>query len=187
MSVANAKSLEIIVREATPDDRDFVIATAGRLAEFGPPPWRATNEIVTGEQRTLLEFFDRPAPGAALFIAGHPDGQQVGYVYLETHQDYFTHDSYGHISTVAVNEQHEGQGVGSALMRAAEEWARSNGFRHLTLNVFEANGRAREIYEHLGFRVETLHYVKVLDGGGKPNYCSGARDSMPQVASSDTG
>ena len=91
------------------------------------------------------------------------DEEQLGYVYLETHQDYFTGNQIGHISTIAVSERGEGQGVGGALMRAAEESVRSKGFRRLTLNVFEANGRAREIYEHLGFRVETLHYIKPFD------------------------
>lgn len=51
-------------------------------------------------------------------------------------------------------------------MRAAEVWACSSGFRRLTLNVFEANSRARAVYEHLNYRVEALRYVKVLEAVG---------------------
>jgi len=75
---------------------------------------------------------------------------------------YFTGERHGHVSIIAVSEAGEGKGVGSTLMRAAEEWARSSGCGRLTLNVFEANGRARAVYERLGYRVETLRYVKVL-------------------------
>ena len=167
MPASDAHSIGVIVRDATVDDRDFVITTAVRLAEFGPPPWRTPNEIVTREQQALKDFFDRPVSGTALLIAGRPDGKQLGYVYLETHRDYFTAEQLAHVSTLAISESVEGTGVGSALMRAAEEWARAKGYQGLTLNVFEGNIRAREIYEHLGFRVETLHYVKALDGQSK--------------------
>ena len=47
-------------------------------------------------------------------------------------------------------------------MRAAEAWARGRGYRKLTLNVFEGNARARAIYDHFGYRPETVRYVKLL-------------------------
>ena len=47
-------------------------------------------------------------------------------------------------------------------MRAAEGWAREQGYRKLTLTVFEANHPARAVYEHLGYALETLRYVKIL-------------------------
>lgn len=159
-----AQDSDIAVRAATIGDRDFVTTTAGRLTLFGPPPWRTPDEIVGREQRALAEFFDRPPAGAALLVATGAGEQRLGYVYLETHQDYFTDEHHGHLSIIAVHERAEGQGVGGALLRASEQWARSQGFRRLTLNVFEANGRARRVYEHLGYRVETLHYVKILVG-----------------------
>jgi ribosomal protein S18 acetylase RimI-like enzyme len=161
-----AHDSEIAVREATIDDRDFVDSTARRLTLFGPPPWRTHDEIVGREQRALGEFFDRPPPDAALLVATGAGDQRLGYVYLETHQDYFTGERHGHLSIIAVHEGAEGRGVGGALLRASEQWARSRGFRRLTLNVFEANGRARGVYEHFGYRVETLHYVKILDREG---------------------
>ena len=64
---------------------------------------------------------------------------------------------------VAVTEAAEGQGAGAALMRAAEAWARACGYSRLTLNVFEGNHRARQVYERFGYQVETVRYVKLLD------------------------
>ena len=64
---------------------------------------------------------------------------------------------------IAVTAAAEGQGAGAALMRAAEDWARGCGYQKLTLNVFEGNRRARQVYERFGYQVETLRYVKPIE------------------------
>jgi GNAT superfamily N-acetyltransferase len=150
------------VRPARPEDRDFVLATAERLSAFGPPPWRASEEIVEGEARTLRGFFETPAAGADLVVA-EENGRRLGFAYLEVVRDYFTQEDHGHIGILAVAEEAEGRGAGTALLAAAEAWARGRGYRRLTLTVFERNARARAIYAHRGFRPETLKYVKVLE------------------------
>lgn len=154
-------SRALTVRPAIPDDRAFVLATARRLADFGPPPWRSVDEVVSREQRALADFFDRPPGGAALYVAAR-DSQPLGFIFLTTHHDYFTAEPVGHVDVIAVDERGEGQGVGGALMREAEQWGRARGYRRLTLNVFDRNDRARRIYEHLAWRPETVHYIKVL-------------------------
>jgi GNAT superfamily N-acetyltransferase len=150
------------IRPAIPGDRAFVLEAAQRLASFDPPSWRSEQEIVEGERRTLAAFFAAPPPGASLLIAESDDGQGLGFVYLERLQDYFTLDAHGHVGILVVTETAAGHGVGGALMRAAEAWARDEGYGKLTLNVFEANRAARAVYDHLGYAPETLRYVKVL-------------------------
>jgi len=152
----------IAIREGTAADRDFVIDTARRFAAFGPPPWRSALEIVTGEVRCLDDFFDGRLTGPGLLIAEH-EGASLGFAFLEPAIDYFSGDRHGHIGMIAVTEAAEGHGAGAALMRAAEAWARANGYARLTLNVFEGNNRARQMYERFGYQVETVRYVKVLD------------------------
>jgi len=149
------------IRPVLPDDHGFVIAAVHRLASFGPPAWRPSQDIVDGETRTLEGFFAAPPAGSALLIA-ESIGNRLGFVYLERLQDYFTLEPHGHIGMLVVTEEAEGKGVGGALMRAAEAWAREHGYRRLTLNVFEANRTARAVYEHLGYAPETLRYVKIL-------------------------
>ena len=162
MTETNARVARALsVRPATQEDRQFVLATARRLADFGPPPWRSVEEVVLREQRALAEFFDRPEPGSALYVAARGD-EPLGFIFLNTRDDYFTSEKVGHVDIIAVEERGEGQGVGGALMREAEQWGKSRGYRRLTLNVFDRNDRARRIYEHLGWRPETVHYVKVL-------------------------
>ncbi len=152
----------IAIRPAGPRDRDFVLSTVERLASFGPPPWRTAAEIVEGEARTLRAWFETPSPAAALYLADSEEAGPLGFIYLEALRDYFLGEEHGHVGILAVAGAAEGRGAGAALMRMAEDWARSRGYRRLTLNVFDANARARAVYAHLGYRPETLRYVKLL-------------------------
>lgn len=158
----------VTVRPARPEDRDFVLATVRRLAAFGPPPGRTAEEIVEGEERTARAFFEDALPGRTLLLAESETGERLGFVYLETLRDYFTLQEHGHVGMLAVTKQAEGRGVGGALLRAAEAWARARGHRRLTLTVFTENRSARAVYEHLGYEAETLRYVKRLDAGEEP-------------------
>jgi len=152
----------VTIRHALPDDRAFVLAAAQRLASFGPPAWRPAEEIVHREEQTLREFFEAPPKGSALLIAESGQGGTVGFAYLETLRDYFTLAEHGHVGMVVVTGEAERGGLGGALMRAAESWAREQGYSRLTLTTFEGNHGARAVYEHLGYAVETLRYVKML-------------------------
>ena len=152
----------IAVREGTAADRDFVVDTARRFAAFGPPAWRSAAEIVGGEVRCLDDFFDGRLGNRTLLIA-ELDGRPAGFAFLEPAVDYFTGQADGHVGMVAVVDSAEGRGVGAALMRDAEDWARRHGYPRLHLNVFAGNDRARRMYERLGYQPETLRYVKPLD------------------------
>src|SRR5690242_16283448 len=77
----------IRVRTARGSDRTFVLQTAARLAEFGPPEWRTPEELVEGEARTLRDFFESPDDGTSLLIAETGD-RRVGFVLVEELRDY---------------------------------------------------------------------------------------------------
>lgn len=152
----------IAIRPAREDDHVFVTLTARRLSAFGPPPWRTEDEVVAGELRTIDAFFRAPETATALLIAESSGGERLGFVYLEEVADYFTLERHGHIGIIAVAEASEGTGAGKALLGAAESWARAQGYRRVTLSVFEHNRRARGVYEHFGYAADTIRYLKVL-------------------------
>lgn len=61
-------------------------------------------------------------------------------------------DNSYYICGVAVDPDHRGQGIGTALMAEAENDAQAKGFAKLSLIVFEQNSDAKRLYEKLGYR-----------------------------------
>lgn len=154
--------MALVIRPATAADREFTLALADRLASFELPAWRASSEVVEGDRRALAAWFDNPSSSGEALLIAELDGAPAGAVYLVTLVDYFHQRPHGHVSVLAVAEQAEGRGVGSALLDAAAAWARRHDFDRLTLSVFVGNQRARKVYERQGFRPELLRYVKPL-------------------------
>jgi GNAT superfamily N-acetyltransferase len=154
--------VEINIRSATKDDLPAIAALAPRLHEFGPPPWRAVDQMNATVIETLTEALDDPKEENRLLIANDSDGRIVEFIYLLTTTDFFTKENHGHVSDLVVAREGEGRGVGRALLAAAENWARGRGYRLLSLKVFGENARAKRIYEEIGYSTDTIKMVKEL-------------------------
>jgi GNAT superfamily N-acetyltransferase len=150
------------IRNATPADREFVIGLADRLVDgFAAPSHRTRPELIEGDRRALAGWFDKSPAGEAMLIA-ELDGTPAGCAYLVTLVDYFNERPHAHLSVLAVEKSAEGKGVGSALLDACEQWARSRGSDRLTLSALVTNARARALYERRGFNGEYIRYVLPL-------------------------
>lgn len=71
-------------------------------------------------------------------------------------------DRHAHIFLIYVALEHRRQGIGTALMRHAEAWARERGDRQIGLQVFESNQPALALYRSLGYQTQSLWMVKSL-------------------------
>lgn len=162
MSVPDARGA-VRVRSARPEDREFVVATARRLADFGPPVWRTAEEIVDGEVRTIVDWFERPRRDAEVLVAEDASGERLGFAMMESPTDYFRRVPHGHVGILAVSAGAEGRGAGGALLRAADAWSRERGFAFVTLNVFHKNFHARDVYAHAGYAPEVVRYWKPIE------------------------
>ena len=156
-------SAPILIRAATARDGEWILPLSARLHDFGPPPWRSRAGMDAAVARAIGRALDSPAPDAAVFAAEEAHGRPLGFVHVHTAHDFFTGEEHGHVSDIVVADGAEGRGVGRALMAAGESWSRGRGHRLLSLNVFEANTRARALYERLGFATDTMKLVKVLE------------------------
>jgi aminoglycoside 6'-N-acetyltransferase len=63
---------------------------------------------------------------------------------------------------IAVAPEWRGRGVGTALMQAAEDWARAHGAERMVLDLNAANEGARRLYERLGYEVHSLDMDKPI-------------------------
>lgn len=68
------------------------------------------------------------------------------------------------VQTIAVVPEHEGSGIGTALLTAMIEESRSRGAENLMLEVREDNPRAQRLYERHGF--EQIHVRRNYYPGG---------------------
>lgn len=150
------------IRPALPRDRPFILDLASRLIEFGNVPGRSPSEMVARDRAVLATALDEQDADAALFVAEDASGNSLGFIHLTSADDYYSACETGHIADVVVAPNAAGQGVGSALIAYAEEWARARGFAMLTLNVFIANRLARDLYRKLGFEEEWIRCIKRL-------------------------
>jgi len=89
-------------------------------------------------------------PDAASFIAWR-DGQPVGLVNCIEGYSTFKARPLMNIHDIAVLPGHRGQGVGQALLQAAQDHARARGCCKLTLEVLTGNLVALRSYERFGF------------------------------------
>ncbi|HYA69538.1 MAG TPA: GNAT family N-acetyltransferase, partial [Acidimicrobiales bacterium] len=64
-------------------------------------------------------------------------------------------DGAAHVDQVTVRSDHQGRGVGGALIAQAIAWARAQKVTAVTLTTFSDVPWNRPLYEHLGFRVLT--------------------------------
>ncbi|HEY2394548.1 MAG TPA: GNAT family N-acetyltransferase [Rudaea sp.] len=172
------------VRLAHADDDEFILSIAERLVGFELPAWRKRSETLAGI-RADIDRHLRELPAAShLFVAevevgdirprasrgGRAEGapgtaseeaiERVGFLHLQTQKDFFTGVLNCHIADLVVATEHDGEGVGSALVSFAEQWAREHRCRHVTLAVFPGNKRARFLYERHGYGDELIRMAK---------------------------
>ena len=62
-------------------------------------------------------------------------------------------DGCAHVEQVSVRPDHQGTGVGRALLDRVAAWAQARSMPALTLTTFADVPWNRPLYEHLGFRV----------------------------------
>ena len=85
----------------------------------------------------------------------------MGFVMLSESR-HFTSDVDGYLSELVTAESSEGQGVGRALLAAAEDWTRRRGLTRLTLETGAQYARARSFYRRSGYAEEEVRLTKVL-------------------------
>lgn len=134
------------VRLADPRDVDVV---AGLLIAFRDHlglSWPSDNAFLAGVDR-LIEDRDTDF----LLAAPAQDARPAGIAQLRFRHGIWRAGADCLIEDVFVREEARGQGLGRALMEAAEARARERGARRMELDVNERNEAALALYASLGF------------------------------------
>jgi GNAT superfamily N-acetyltransferase len=137
----------MIIREERKGDFSKLIeimdksATKKELRGFVPP---------TRETRKFLnQLKQQPRPAKHHVFVAEMNQEPVGFIYFTQKKDCFT------IEELDVAEEHQGQGIGKALVKRVEGLARNKGMSYLTTGTaINSKGRPWKAYgfwSHIGY------------------------------------
>lgn len=104
-------------------------------------------QFVADHDPMRAEDLERFVDDGRFLVAEDSGGTVAGYLVLEVA------DGRAHIEQVSVDDDHQGGGIGRALVEEAESWALSQSMDAVTLTTFKDVAWNRPLYEHLGYTV----------------------------------
>lgn len=146
----------------TPADGPDVLVLLPRVGAFPRPPHRVNDEVHRIDEPVIRAWMEGGEPDCSIFVARDDSGALLGFALTRMQPDATSGEMSAHLETLAVAETAQGQGIGAALMKNAEDAARERGARSMTLNVFETNERARALYARKGYTEELIRCIKPL-------------------------
>lgn len=163
-------TLNFEIREAAAGDRPALVEFVMGLQEVERAlhPNRSLGQEMGSGHLVYLERLVEVYQGR-FFVAEAKTGL-LGFVvcFVETEDEGDLHvveaeRRFGYISDLYVAPQSRGQGVGRALIEAAEAHFKQLGLPVVRIAFLHNNDRARRIYEQAGFRPYEVTYEKRLD------------------------
>jgi len=152
----------ITIRHATADDTGFILSLAPRFVGFALPKGRRKRDTLAGIRADIERALREASPNDYFFVAEEARTERIGFLHLQVQRDFFTGARACHISDLAVASGQDGRGIGRTLLARAETWAREHRCKGLTLSVFPANTRARDLYQRAGFTTDLIRMAKPL-------------------------
>jgi RimJ/RimL family protein N-acetyltransferase len=157
--------MQATIREAQPSDAEQLIAYVQRLAEepdvdvpLAPGEFNLTIEE---EERILA---DRMASDNSIMLVAEVGGQIIGQLGCRGAQ----RKAVRHAVTLgmSVGRGWRNQGIGTALMARAIEWARNSGIvTRIEVKVYVRNEMAIHLYEKFGFQIEGRRRAPICHAG----------------------
>jgi GNAT superfamily N-acetyltransferase len=130
------------IRMARPADgpalREIERLAGARFYEVGLP-------AVADDEPLSMATLTRYAMAGRSWVAVEDRDEPVGYVIADVV------DAQAHIAQVSVRPDHQGHGIGRALIDRVAEWASEAGRATITLSTFATVPWNGPLYAHLGF------------------------------------
>ena len=115
-----------------------------------------------GAEKTMRRFLaDVANSGYSFLFVAVAGGRTVGFISGELRQGSptFLPKTWASVDDVFVEPDYRNRGMGRALLKNVEEWAKERDADGISLQVAAANKRGRKFYEDLGFREISVYEV----------------------------
>jgi lactoylglutathione lyase len=164
-------AVPIMIRPAVSDDAAGIARTFLESAEFhaslDPERYLLPDiETISARYREGRQHPKGPGAGTSLTLVAETPGEIAGFIdaRLEQSPDPMHREIiYCHMAEFAVRSKYQKQGIGGRLLRAAEEWGRSQGAQFASLEYHTANARASSFYQqHMDYRPGSITGIKRL-------------------------
>ena len=125
-----------------------------RLGPFGRGDWSTRKVAAIAD--------DCAAQPDGVFVAEEPGGAVVGYVTTRLNAI----SRVGWIPNLAVDPDHQGHGLGRALLLHALDYFRRSGMQVAKIETLDQNPVGQALYPSLGFKevARQIHYAMRLNG-----------------------
>lgn len=141
---------DILIRDAVPEDSAPLSYLLGELG-YPTTPEKAASRLAVLAKETNYKT-----------LTAEIDGKAVGFIGLCVMRAYESDGFYIRVLALAVHPNHRGTGVGTALIRAAENWARSLHACGIALDSGVHRKNAHAFYIHRGFSIRDYGFGKSL-------------------------
>ncbi len=155
---------DISIRKATLEDLDVLfefeqgIVLAERpydktLAE-DPISYYDIGELIQSEDAEVLVAYDKTK-----IIAS-------GYAKIEDAKPYLSHDKYGYLGFMYVDQEYRGRGINKLIVDGLFEWLRFRDISEVRLDVYDENLAAIRAYEKVGFERHLINMrISIKENG----------------------
>lgn len=144
---------EMHIRAAKPEDGPALAPLSAQLGYADPA------EAIAGRLRGILRRWDH-----AVFVAEDESGRLLGWIHVFI-RPLLILGPHAEVGGLVVDEACRGEGIGQALLKAAESWARSRRLEQIFIRSRESRVEAHAFYESQGYaRLKISHtFIKSLE------------------------
>jgi ribosomal protein S18 acetylase RimI-like enzyme len=121
-----------------------------------------TNDVLTLTE--LQEFIDNESSYLWVYES---DGKIVGLILATHHRSevkrWKQKRNFVYLDELVVTENYRGRGIASLLIQSLTEWSKRRGADCIDLHVWQANTKAKALYQKLGFNEKQLLMTLPID------------------------
>jgi GNAT superfamily N-acetyltransferase len=140
----------MMIRKATASDLERIAVLFGQLGYLNDATQLATRMAAA------------PAGDTMRVLVADDDGALIGVAVVHVMAPLHVPERWALLSALVVDDTRRSEGLGAALLRAAEAFALENGCAQLELSSNVARTRAHRFYERQGYREKRMRFVKTL-------------------------
>jgi ribosomal protein S18 acetylase RimI-like enzyme len=153
--------VNVSVRRGSTADRRFIEKLAERTVMASVASFRHPQAIMV--QLALSRLLEVVENQSHVTLIAEADGERAGFLLLlDDLPDEVTSMPQAFVAYMAVDPAMQRQGIGKALLEAAEGEAKGRGLPYMTLMVTEENTAARSLYASAGYFTERQLLCKEL-------------------------